>query len=242
MNYEESVIMPGKRIQWTQDKINFIIEKYTTKEMNTYQLAKYFGCSNDTIGRRLKEQNIIPHKFYEDLTGKRFGKLTVIKKSILSNRRLYWDCICDCGKEIVVKGDDLKQGKQQSCGCLSSKGELKIANLLKENDIMFITQYKFSDLTSEKNNIPYRFDFAIVENNSLKYLIEFDGEQHYYSNKSPSSWNTTEQLEKTQNRDSKKNAYCLIHDIPLIRIPYYIKDSLTIEDLKIETSKYILKG
>ena len=63
--------MGGKRIKWTDDKIQFIIEKYTNQEMNTYELAKYFGCSNDTIGRRLKENNITPHKFYEDLTGKK---------------------------------------------------------------------------------------------------------------------------------------------------------------------------
>jgi Zn-dependent peptidase ImmA (M78 family) len=37
--------------------------------MNTYELAKYFGCSNDTISRRLKENGIHPKKFYEDLTG-----------------------------------------------------------------------------------------------------------------------------------------------------------------------------
>ena len=233
--------MPGKRIKWTQDKINFIVEKYTNKEMNTYQLAKHFGCSDDTINRRLREQNITPHKFYEDLTGKRFGKLTVIQKSNQSGRRLYWDCICDCGKKITVKGDHLRQGNQESCGCLSSKGELKIANLLKENDIMFITQYKFSDFVADVNNIPYRFDFGIIENNVLKYLIEFDGEQHFYANKSSSSWNSIENFNKNQERDRKKNNYCFTHNIPLIRIPYTIKNILTIDDLKLETSNYIVK-
>lgn len=41
---------------------------------------------------------------------------------------------------------------------------------------MFITQYKFSDFVADVNNIPYRFDFGVIENNVLKYLIEFDGE------------------------------------------------------------------
>lgn len=31
--------MSGKRINWTKDKIDFIIEQYTTKKMNTYNLA-----------------------------------------------------------------------------------------------------------------------------------------------------------------------------------------------------------
>lgn len=208
--------------------------------MNTYELAQYFGCSNDTISRRLKEQNIIPHKFYEDLTGQKIGKLTVLGKSNLSGRRLYWDCKCECGKHIVIKGDTLRQKLQLSCGCLHSKGEAIIANILKENNILFVSQYCFDDLLSEYNNIPYKFDFGIIENNSLSYLIEFDGEQHYFYQKENTSWNTEENFNKTQIRDNKKNEYCFQHNIPLIRIPYYIKDKITIEDIKLETSKYIV--
>lgn len=230
-----------KKIDWTQEKIDFIVQKYTTQEMNTYQLANYFGCSNDTIGRRLKEQGITPHKFYEDLTGRKIGKLTVVGKSVKSDRRLYWDCICECGKQIVVKGDHLRQKKQLSCGCLSSKGEAEIAKILKDNDIQFITQYRFEDFHSDYNNIPYRFDFAIFTNNTLNYLIEFDGEQHFYYQDSDSSWNTKENYERTIALDKKKNNYCKIHNIPLIRIPYTLRNNITIKDLKIETTNYLIK-
>ena len=106
---------------------------------------------------------------------------------------------------------------------------------------MFIAQYKFSDFVADINNIPYRFDFGIIENNSLKYLIEFDGEQHFYAGNSLSSWNSIEEFNKTQERDKKKNNYCFAHNIPLIRIPYTIKNILKINDLKLETSKYIVK-
>ena len=98
--------------------------------MNTYELGKHFGCSNDTICRRLKEQGIQPRKFHEDLSGQTIGKLTVIQKSEKSGRRLYWDCQCSCGKKITVKGDHLRQRNQLSCGCLSSKGEEEIAQIL----------------------------------------------------------------------------------------------------------------
>lgn len=55
-----------------------------------------------------------------DLTGKRFGRLVVIKRVENGNRRsLRWLCRCDCGKETVVFGDSLKQGKTKSCGCLA---------------------------------------------------------------------------------------------------------------------------
>ena len=233
--------MGGKRIKWTDDKIQFIIEKYTNQEMNTYELPKYFGCSNDTIGRRLKENNIALHRFYEDLTGKKIGKLTVLQKSEKSNRRLYWDCLCECGKIVTIKGDHLRQNNQLSCGCLNSLGEHMIAQLLKENNVMFITQYKFEDFVADHNNIPYRFDFAIFEDNKLSYLIEFDGEQHFYYNKTSSSWNSKENFEKTIERDKKKTDYCLKNNIPLIRIPYYKKQNLTIEDLKLQTTQFLMK-
>lgn len=228
-----------KRVKWNKEKIDFIIEQYTNKKMNTNELAKFFGCSGDTISRRLKEQGITPHKFYEDLSGRKIGKLTVIKKSNKSNRRLYWDCICDCGKQITVKGDHLRQQNQLSCGCLSSKGEIIVGKLLTENNIDYISQYRFSDFVSEKNNIPYKFDFAIFYDNNLKYLIEYDGEQHFYYSKS--GWNTKEKFKKVQELDEKKNEYCIKNNIPLIRIPYKIKDKLTIEDLKLETSNYVIR-
>ena len=65
-----------------------------------------------------------------------------------------------------------------------------------------------------------RFDFY-VEN---RYLIEFDGEQHI--NKNNTWYNET--LHK---HDLMKNNYAKCHNIPLIRIPYSKKDSLTLEDL-----------
>lgn len=233
--------MPRKYIKWDDEKIKFIVEQYTSQKMNTYDLAQYFGCSDDTIGRRLKEQGITLHKFYEDLSGKKIGKLTVIKKSDKSDRRLYWDCICECGKEITVKGDHLRQKNQLSCGCLTSKGEQIIGDILNFNNIQYISQYHFSDFTAEVNNIPYRFDFAIFKDSKLEYLIEYDGEQHFHYLQNTKGWNTKENFEKTQKLDKKKNEYCFKNNIPLIRIPYTIKDKINIEDLKLESSKYIVR-
>ena len=58
--------------------------------------------------------------------------------------------------------------------------EQRIAELLTENNIAFTKEYTFPDLINPKTNRRLRFDFAVYdENNSLKYLIEFDGRQHY---------------------------------------------------------------
>jgi len=52
-----------------------------------------------------------------DLTGQRFGKLTVLAPAENIDRRTAWLCRCDCGRERVVKTYYLRSGKVTSCGC-----------------------------------------------------------------------------------------------------------------------------
>ena len=59
---------------------------------------------------------------FVDLTGARFGKLTVVtvkgKRVSGSRFRWYWECVCDCGKTTVARTDSLRRGSVRSCGCL----------------------------------------------------------------------------------------------------------------------------
>lgn len=57
-----------------------------------------------------------------DLTGKKFGKLTVIKR--MPNNKfgvLYWLCQCECGEQTIVRGNRLKSGHTKSCGCIKKE-------------------------------------------------------------------------------------------------------------------------
>lgn len=64
---------------------------------------------------------------FEDLTGKRFGKLNVMKYSHkeynkkLHNHIFYYLCKCDCGNEIIKSDRYLKYTKTPSCGCYGLK-------------------------------------------------------------------------------------------------------------------------
>ena len=59
-----------------------------------------------------------------DLSGMRFGRLLVIKRAekdyMYKGVKPYprWECLCDCGSQTIVKGDDLRNGTTLSCGCL----------------------------------------------------------------------------------------------------------------------------
>lgn len=56
--------------------------------------------------------------YVEDITGKRFGRYTVLKRVENSaNRKARWLCRCDCGTEKVVTGYYLRKGRTKSCGC-----------------------------------------------------------------------------------------------------------------------------
>lgn len=189
------------------------------------------GCYNK---ERLRET-----KHHKDYTGQKFGMLTPIKplykyRGKGDNKRMIWLCKCDCGNFTEVSSQDFQSRHSKSCGCLKSQGELKIKTLLKQNNISFETEKQFKDCIYSKRNTKPRFDF-FVENT---YLIEYDGRQHFESDKT--GWNTLEQLKLTQQRDKFKNQYCKEHNIPLIRIPYTHYNDLCLEDLQLKTSKYII--
>jgi len=57
-----------------------------------------------------------------DLTGKTFGRLTVIERVGTSQcGHPRWLCSCSCGNEAIVQGQGLRSGHTQSCGCLRTE-------------------------------------------------------------------------------------------------------------------------
>lgn len=53
-----------------------------------------------------------------DLTCERFGRLSVLHRGENDTSGLTrWACRCDCGQEKLVRGQDLRRGRQVSCGC-----------------------------------------------------------------------------------------------------------------------------
>ena len=170
----------------------------------------------------------------KNIIGERFGKLVVIKESPYKSPHhlnVYWECLCDCGNVSIVNGSNLRSGRTQSCGCLASKGELKINKILNANKIKYESQKTFNNCRFNSNRMA-RFDFYISEFN---YLIEYDGKQHF------EPFGYDKDLNKfitTQEHDQFKNQWCKDNNIPLIRIPYTKLDTLCIEDLKLETTQF----
>ena len=120
----------------------------------------------------------------------------------------------------------LRNGETNSCGCICSKGEQKIADILKSHNIRFERQKTFDDCRFAKSNLLARFDFYLPDYN---ILIEYDGQQHFTYGKN--GWNTKANFIKRKERDEFKNLWCEEHGIKLIRIPYTKYETLSIGDL-----------
>ena len=181
------------------------------------------GCYNKD---RIKETHRV------DISNVRFGKLIALSPTEkTSNRHTIWKCKCDCGNTVEVSINNLQSGCTTSCGCQkTSIGEKNIELLLKENNILYEKEKTFKELKQ------LRFDFYLPE---LNRLIEFDGIQHYQD--WPSIWMTNKNnWEHRKERDNLKNIFSINNNIPLVRVPYWKRDDLTLEDLL--GNKYLIKS
>ena len=165
------------------------------------------------------------HRTFENLKGKRFGKLVAMyPTSMKDGSHMYWVCQCDCGNQHEVASNHLKRGSVQSCGCISTSiGEMNIKKILEDNNIEYKEQITFDDL---KNIKSLRYDFGIYENGKLIRLIEFDGIQHFEEQDY-----FTHDLTSIKNNDIIKNKYSKDNNIPLVRIPYWERDKMTLDML-----------
>lgn len=96
----------------------------------------------------------------EDLTGKKFGRLTVVGFSRLEKRssnqyRYYWNCKCECGNEKEVLSNTLRSGITQSCGCLCKERHPKKHGM--SNTRLFWIWHSMKDRCKNKNSRAYKY-------------------------------------------------------------------------------------
>lgn len=124
--------------------------------------------------------------------------------------------ICGKNKFNVSYSNYIRNGvnKCRACSQKESVGEKIIKDFLTNNQIRFKPEKRFDDC-KDKKKLP--FDFYLIDYNAL---IEFDGEQHYWSVFGE------KQFQNTKRHDKIKTDYCRINNIPLLRIPYWYRDDI----------------
>ncbi|QHJ85117.1 MAG: hypothetical protein [Bacteriophage sp.] len=145
--------------------------------------------------------------------------------------RWRWEYECPvCHKLFPCLPANVADGSTTSCGCRTrSSMEELISNYLDDQHVTYQTEYTFPDC---RNINKLRFDFALIRNGEVFYLIEFDGKQHFV----PISFFGGEKtFHMSQHRDHIKNHYCQEHDIPLLRLNY----TMSPEEIKKEIANII---
>ncbi|MCD8365765.1 MAG: transcriptional regulator [Clostridiales bacterium] len=119
-----------------------VIEK-TEERKNRYIVWKCrCQCGNELLADTrslsmgmIRDCGCVPKKdarkgrISEDLTGRRFGQLTVIQRAANIEGRVAWLCRYDCGKEKIISTHALKTERTRSCGCLKHNAGRGIADL-----------------------------------------------------------------------------------------------------------------
>lgn len=210
-----------------------------------------------SCGHKQKMMFINPNSsgiIQEDLSGQIINGYKVISKTNIrdSNGSYYYNVECPyCKKIFSLSGRHLKDGyRAKSCGCLNnttygligegagqlkskSKDEQFIMDVFATYNIPYTKEKQFLDLKSDDGGF-LSYDFYLESPKYGKYIIEFDGVQHF--KELTGSWKRP--LEIQRKYDLRKNKYAWDHNIRLIRISAY--DIYDYKDLSIATTRYEL--
>jgi hypothetical protein len=199
----------------------------------------YIGIKSDIVGGHTKSCGCLHSEVTSIVNTKDWtgyvaeSGVKFVKQHHMNNKGQWvWECECPfCGNPFYELPAKVNNGHTTSCGCrVQSFGESFIKAILEEIGTEFIPQYSFPDC---KHINVLHFDFAIIKNNYVLGLIEYDGRQHF---EPVDFFGRQEGFERTQKRDQIKNQYCKLNNIPLLRFKY----TLSLSEIREELYKYYL--
>lgn len=170
-----------------------------------------YNCPNcnDFAKGRLKSNEMYIEQLYKEFN----GEYEAVDNYVNATTKIKVKHNCGCVFE--VSPHKLFTRHTLCPMCNSSKGESKILSFLLEHDINFKKEYCIDGCKNKRTLI---FDFAIFDNNNkLKMLIEYDGEQHF---RPVDYFGGQKGYEETIKRDEIKNEFCQNNNILLLRIKY----------------------
>lgn len=131
--------------------------------------TKSCGClTKESAKEQIKKAQAVGYKkVREDLSGKTFGRLTVVSeapRSVTPKGRelIRWNCKCKCGNEFETLHDSLKKGSAVSCGCVPP--DLVDSNLMNKTEVFV---YKAKQVHGEK----YDYSLTAFEHSQEKVRI-----------------------------------------------------------------------
>jgi hypothetical protein len=184
-----------KRIDITGERYGrmLVIREYEQVGYDRYFLCKC-DCGNEKIVRmnelrsgKTKSCGCLNREMTSksntiDLTGKRFGKITVVERSSSKSKtnKVLWICRCDCGNEITTLSTYLTSGDTNSCGCHKIEVGNQLQEYIESNlriDEVVVTSLKRkvrSDSTTGIKGVQY-----IAKNGKYRASISVKGKRYF---------------------------------------------------------------
>jgi len=229
--YDYKLVLP-EDIKWSLSIINVIcltckyqwattIKNHINNKNNCPKCANHLSHTLETLVGKIIEI----HRYNFDYS--------LIKQEHIKNNKSHVQLICNkCQKCWSPTINSLIKSKTGCPRCKISKGERACLNYLLSNNIVFEEQFKLLELGMK------RFDF-MIEHSGLKYVIEFDGVQHFkfveYFHKLVNVF-----IER-QEVDILKTITALKHGYNVIRIDYKQIDNISFhisEAIKLKNITY----
>ncbi|RRN68829.1 hypothetical protein EI200_18210 [Peribacillus simplex] len=216
----------GEKCGLKQDRERKRIASYPREKDESYDID-YSNTTHESlevlecIDENYEGKPII---FNRGRRGKEGGKCKVYK---------LYRCRCYlCGKEHQFKSSDFeikirRYGPRAKdgyycdayCDCHNiSSFQWRTIKILREHNVTYRVEVSFQDLYGVGHKKLLRYDFSVLgSDNSIKCLIECQGEQHY---KPVAEFGGVSQYESQVKNDELKRIYAKSHNIPLFEIPY----------------------
>ncbi|BCC15154.1 hypothetical protein [Bacillus cereus] len=214
----------GEKCELKQERKRKRIASYPRVKDKSYDID-YLHTTHESLEvLECSDENYEGAISVHDKRKKKGGEVIVFK---------LYKCRCYlCGKKHKFKSSDFeiktrrygpraKDGYhcKAFCDCHNiSSFQWRTAKLLREHNVTYRVEVSFQDLYGVGQKNLLRYDFAVLgSDNSIKYLIECQGEQHY---KPVDEFGGISQHKSQVKNDELKRNYAKSHNIPLIEIPY----------------------
>ncbi len=167
--------------KWLDTEIEYLKNNYPNN--GSVYCANYLNRTKVGVQTKAKYLGLkftgINHNF-KDITDIKYGKLTP-KSIAFRKKQVHWNCICDCGKEKIVRSNALISGIIRSCGCLSSESECHYTGG------KYITGYEFRQIkrSAAKRDIDFNLTIEEIEEVYEKQNknCAFTGEYVFFNSK-----------------------------------------------------------
>lgn len=190
-------------------------------------------CKNEQARESVRGKCRVPIETWQERLNERYNNQFTVLSQEVRDHFTWLNVRCKCGyKRWVMSGDIWMNGHCPQCSDRISSGEREAWKFLNEIDgIEVERQFQHKDLGK------LRFDFLVSWNQGKRFcLVEIDGGQH----RIPTSWGKSETLEETvskyyrmRTRDKRKDAWCRMKKVWLLRIPYVqLRTNKSVKDFR----------